>query len=317
MPCVKCQKHVTFKSGITCTNYGVIRGNSPPCQGAWCAECFSTHELDTSTVAIPRDFNGASLAEVEDEIRFSQARPGDHVCCAFQCPNCQSQNIRGTNITPGDAEDEAFVAICVRATLDAFWSRSSRTVSGHIREVKKVLLFSRMFGIRNPFPRLGPFPKYYHGGMLQAMMVVMRAMDPGGKRTLKWGSARKNKSTFFVIWQASPESGGDITLENSKGYCYTATCAPGSGSWYKKFSSGCCARMGDIVRQDRAFTIGVLHKLLEMYESEFQDLGSAMPLFPFSHACFFYLLVWEACEVTRLYGRIWLPLGTMWSIAKN
>ena len=49
---------------------------------------------------MPRDFNGASLAEVDDEIRFRQARPGDHLCVPFQCPNCQSQNIRGRSIGP-------------------------------------------------------------------------------------------------------------------------------------------------------------------------------------------------------------------------
>ena len=47
---------------------------------------------------LPRDFNGASLAEIDDEKRFGEARPGDHLCCAFQCPNCQSQNIRGKDL---------------------------------------------------------------------------------------------------------------------------------------------------------------------------------------------------------------------------
>jgi hypothetical protein len=42
---------------------------------------------------MPRDFNGASLAELEDEIWYKQARMGDHLCVPFQCPNCQSQNL--------------------------------------------------------------------------------------------------------------------------------------------------------------------------------------------------------------------------------
>ena len=88
VPCVKCQRHVTNKSGIICANYEYSRGPSQSCQWAWCTDCFVPHELDSFEVALPRDFNGASLAEVEDEIRFKTARPGDYICCMFQCPNC-------------------------------------------------------------------------------------------------------------------------------------------------------------------------------------------------------------------------------------
>ena len=69
---------------------------------------------------MPRDFHGASLAEVEDEIRFRIARAGDHLCNAFQCPNCQSQNIRGKDLERGNARDEALESVITRAMLDSF-----------------------------------------------------------------------------------------------------------------------------------------------------------------------------------------------------
>ena len=87
---------------------------------------------------MPRDFNGASLAEVEDEIRFKQARPGDHLCIPFQCPNCQSQNIRGKSIDSTHIDDLVFECMIVRATLDAFWSRASKTIANHVREVRNM-----------------------------------------------------------------------------------------------------------------------------------------------------------------------------------
>ena len=34
--------------------------------------------------------------------------------------------------------------------------------------------------------------------------------------------------------------------------------------------------MGDVIRQDRAYTIGMLHKLLQMYEQEYQDARGEM-----------------------------------------
>ncbi len=69
---------------------------------------------------MPRDFNGASLAELEDKIRFREAHPGDHLCIPFQCPNCQSQNIRGRSIDTTLIDDLVFECMVTRATLDVF-----------------------------------------------------------------------------------------------------------------------------------------------------------------------------------------------------
>ncbi|KAL7534632.1 hypothetical protein ACHAXR_008889 [Thalassiosira sp. AJA248-18] len=152
VPCQACQKHATYKSGIICANYGKTRGFSHPCQGAWCADCFTPHELDRFETAVPRDFNGASLQELEDEIRFKKARPGDHLCTPFQCPCCQSNNIRGRGLQGGEMQDVAFKCICIRATLDAFWAHSSRTVAAHVSEVKFIIKYSENLDIARPFP---------------------------------------------------------------------------------------------------------------------------------------------------------------------
>ena len=90
---------------------------------------------------------------------------------------------------PGDVEDEAFKCICSRVILDAFWSRTSVTVSGHLREVLFIVKYAERQWIFDPLPRLGPFPLHQHLGMLQAMMVIMRSMEPGcgrgGKSSMK------------------------------------------------------------------------------------------------------------------------------------
>jgi hypothetical protein len=75
---------------------------------------------------MPRDFNGASLAKVEDELHFKQAQPGDHLCVLFQCPSCQRQNICGKGIDPNVIDGLVFECMVIQATLDAFLSQSSR-----------------------------------------------------------------------------------------------------------------------------------------------------------------------------------------------
>jgi hypothetical protein len=311
VPCHKCQKHVTFESGIICANYGHPRGTFQPCRRAYCAGCFSAHKLDTFETAVPRDFNGASLAEVEDELRFRQARPGDHLCCPFQCPNCQSQNIRGCDIDDEDVEDMAFESLCTRATLDAFWARSSKTVSTHVSNARRVAAFAEMLGILDPMPPLGPYPLGHHLGMLQAIFLLMRSNDPGTGPSgrVKHGTARKVRSLFTILWEASPLSGSDIVLSSGgTKQNYVATCNPAEGNWYSKFSQGCSVRIGDVTKQDRAFTIQILLKLLSMYEAEFNDLGYDMPL-ESMYSCMFLLLT--CLGGMRGYEAVWTDLAAL------
>jgi hypothetical protein len=239
---------------------------------------------------MPRDFYGASLVELEDEMRYKQARGGDHLCTVFQCPNCHSQNIRGRDLNPNDAQDDAFEALVIRATLDAFWSHATATVKSHVREARLMKRYGTALGFE-PMPPLGPFPLYHHGGMLQALMVLMRSTEKGRKRsTVQYGTARKARATLTVLWECSPQSGSDIILSSgSRKGRYIATLCPSESRWYERFSLGICARMGDIVSQDRAYTLEVLHKLLESYEQEWQRDGYSMSL-GHVYSCMFLLV---------------------------
>ena len=124
---------------------------------------------------MPQDFHGASLAEVEDEVRVRVARAGYHLCTPLQQTNCQAQNLLGKNLSTGEAREEAFEAIVILATLDAFWSHTSKTVSGYVTDVNFMTQYAILLGF-DPFPRLGPSPMGTHLGMKEAMMVVMRPM---------------------------------------------------------------------------------------------------------------------------------------------
>jgi hypothetical protein len=230
VPCCRCQSQVTFESGIICANYGKCRGHFLACDGAWCASYFTAHPLDYFEIKMPRDFNGTSLAELEDEIRFREARPGDHFCIPFQCPNCQSRNIQGRSIDNSFIDNLVFECMVVQATLDAFWSRASKTVWNHVREVRNMARYGRMFQYP-PMPVLGPWPLYTHLGMEAAVMVLMQSMEKErGGGTVKYGTARKACATLTVLWKSSPLGGNDMTLSAwlVKGR-FVATCCPSEG----------------------------------------------------------------------------------------
>ena len=67
-PCVKCQNRVTYKFGIICANYGHARETWTVCRNTYCGDCFVAHPLDNFVSVVPRYYNGASLAEIEDEV---------------------------------------------------------------------------------------------------------------------------------------------------------------------------------------------------------------------------------------------------------
>jgi hypothetical protein len=136
VPCLKCLKQVTFESGIICANYGSTKDIFLVCNGAWCASCVTIHPLDQFEVKMPRDFNGASLTEPEDKICFKKACPDNHLCVPFQCPKCWSQNICGKSIDPTYVDDLVLEHMIIRATLDAFWSRATKTISTMFERIK-------------------------------------------------------------------------------------------------------------------------------------------------------------------------------------
>ena len=102
-------------------------------------------------------------------------------------------------------EDKTFECLVTRATLDAFWSRSSKTVAGHVREVKFMIKYGGILRF-DPFPPLGPWPLYTHLGMLQALMVVMRSREKGrgDKQFVQHSTARKARGTLTILWETSP-----------------------------------------------------------------------------------------------------------------
>ncbi len=75
----------------------------------------------------------------------------------------------------------------------------------------------------------------------------------------KYGTARKACATLTILWDSSPLGGNDMTLSAGlvKGR-FVATRCPSKGQWYQRFKTGICAQMGDVVSQDRAYTIEVL-----------------------------------------------------------
>jgi hypothetical protein len=100
----------------------------------------------------------------------------------------------------------------VQATLDAFWSRASKTVVNHMQKVRNTTRYGQIFG-HPPVTVLGPWALYNHLKLDAAIMVLMRLMEKGkAGATVKYGTTRKAWATLTILWKSSPLSGDDLTL---------------------------------------------------------------------------------------------------------
>ena len=163
-------------------------------------------------------------------------------------------------------------------------------LSGRVPPRLLLITYGRMLRYP-PVPVLGPWLLHTHLGMDAAVMVLMCSMEKGKTgSTVKHGTARKARATLTVLWECSPSSGDDLTLSagSIKG-CFVATLCPSEGWWYQHFETGICTRMGDVVSQDRAYTIEVLLALLKTFEEKWQTFHLQMPLSSIS-ACMFLLV---------------------------
>ncbi len=155
--------------------------------------------------------------------------------------------------------------------LGAFWSRATKTIPNHVQEVRKMAQYGQMLQYL-PMPVSWLWDLHSHLGMDAAIMVLMRSMEKGkAGATVKYGTARKTRATLTILWESSPLGADDVTLSarSIKGQ-FIATLCPSEDWWCQHYKARICARMGDVVSQDKAYTIEVVLALLEMLEEEWQ-----------------------------------------------
>jgi hypothetical protein len=193
----------------------------------------------------------------------------------------------------------------IQAKLDAFWSRASKTIANHVQEVRNMARYDQMFRY-SPMPVLGPGPLYSHLGMDTALSCY----DPWnwGRQGLRSSMGQPERHAPRLLCSGT-SSGDDLTLSaGSVRGRFVATLCPSEGQWYQRFKTGIAAQMGDVVSQDRAYTIEVLLALLEMYEEEWQTFYLRMPLNSIC-ACMFLLV--SSLGGMRGFKVLWTDLAAL------
>ena len=98
--------------GLICANYGKrVNTMLRESKSAYHAECYQQHHKVAFPVLQPQDLDDALVDEgeldnQEEEIRFKQARDGDHLLTPFQCNMCHFYNIHKRDPIRGNTGDK-------------------------------------------------------------------------------------------------------------------------------------------------------------------------------------------------------------------
>ena len=262
---------------MVCDNFGTKRsGARVACQGAWHPQCYrqdpdvgfpvrGAQDLE-DTIIDQEDF------EDEDPNRFKTARPGDHLCCPFQCDNCTFWNLRQRGPIKDNLKDK-FTLICIRrAILDSFWAREPSTVVYNGRQMFKYLDACNRLGEETPLAPKGPWPGYDVFGVRLALALVVRSLDPGNHaKTVQFETVRKIRGCFSNFVHASVGGMGESFIADDTGVS-AITRSTSNTLWFRRFMLGMHKRMGDIWIPDRAITIHEVLVAMTILEEDWDSM---------------------------------------------
>jgi hypothetical protein len=219
-----------------------------------------------------KDEGGFHWGRKADSKRHNSARDGDHLVTPFQCDLCVFRNLQGRN--PG--EHDGLLLECIRqVNLDALWGRETATVDSTRRAVAQTVKILAQVKLEPPYPPLGPFPVMDNLGYAIAIAMIMKSREPGKYAEYQqFESIRKLRAGFTNVYMTSVIGTESLrTVGGDKAKYFLNNC-PTHSTWFEKFSKGCLSRMGQVVKQDRAISLDLMHAFLGLLDEEWENAHS-------------------------------------------
>ena len=268
--CRVCGKLRKNGSGLFCVNFLTTRGSFPPCSNVWCGKCYRTGEEDPFPVReIMEEGMDLELDPVDPDL-YRRGRDGDHLMgVPVECDICHFRNLTRRNPVWGDPGDEYTLTCIRRANLDAMWARASSTVRANYNRIRLDYTAAiGLFSIHEPMPRLGWDKLEDRVGMGIAIVTLHSSLYPGRYcRHLQYDLMRKTPT-----WYGHVHRGGaaysQLTLFAQDERKVKTSTSPTDGEWFQRFKLGAKLRMGQIRRQNEAFTPGIIQTLDRVAEEE-------------------------------------------------
>ena len=220
------------------------------------------------------DDDGNELEDPGGNNRFMHGRNGDHLMVPFQCELCHFRNIYGRDPEENNLKHKEFFIFARRANLDAFWSREPPTVRNNLKELVRMKRTEDRFGFQCTTPPLGPFLVKDDLGMKAAIAILDRSLDKGAYGPhVQWATFRKLMSGITNTSQASVGGLGNSVGAYERNKLWIST-AVSHQFWFSRFMIGIHKRVGEVRRQDEAFTIEIIQEVKKLLEMEWTGLAA-------------------------------------------
>ena len=178
----------------------------------------------------------------------------------------------------GSQSDRLLTDCIQRAILDAFWSRSTSTVKGYARQVRKMLEFSDIVGLEGPFRHTKLMPWRDHSGyeVAIAMLLFSRRKGKHSVNHMQFDTVRSFRTVYGNFIRASPQATLHQSSLGDNAGRYLRFNRDECGSlWFTRFIEGMKSCMGQTWLPNKAFSTRLLHEILLASEhkitNEFDD----------------------------------------------
>jgi hypothetical protein len=190
----------------------------------------------------------------------------DQVLVPFECDLCIFRKLTKTEIPNLRNPQHSLLMSCIRRlNLDAFWSRSTRTVQGQRDKLKQGLVLSRLVGLEGPYSNEGPYPSFDHVGYEVAVQMFLMSRRKGlhSPTHLQFDTIRKLRMVYGNHLRALPQANRvTLSLGDQKGRYTCFTYDKCASLWFYRFIEGCQYRMGQIWRPNQALSTDLLLEVL-------------------------------------------------------
>jgi len=149
------------------------------------------------------------------------------------------------------------------------WARATSTVRANYNRIRLDYSASvELFSIHEPMPKLGWEKLEDRVGMGIAIITLHSSLRPGKYgRHLQFDSMRKTPT-----WYGHVHRGGaaysQLTLFAQDERKVKTSTSPTDGEWFQRFKLGAKLRMGQVRKQNEAFTPGIIRAMDEVAEEE-------------------------------------------------
>lgn len=125
------------------------------------------------------------------------------------------------------------------------------------------------FGSRTNITPLGPFPVEDNFGYAVAIAMIQKLKEKGRyEHYQQFESIWKLRAGFSNVYICSVQ--GVSALRTSVGDLtkFHLNDCPTNSLWFKCFAKGCLSRMGQVIKQEMAISLGVIHRGFENLRKE-------------------------------------------------